>query len=147
MRDVGGQALGAERGRANDVAIEKKMTVPPCGGGQDRAVLAAGHVDADDGDVGRPAGGRDGRGQGQRVAGVGDDDGVGQSACRASSCGLALDRDDADAPAAPASAAAARDSEPDLPAPPRTATVGAWPARGILAARPGRPAPVRRRRP
>ena len=32
---------------------EKKMTVPPLGGGQDRAALAAGHVDADDGDVGR----------------------------------------------------------------------------------------------
>ena len=34
------------------------MTVPPLGGGQDRAALAAGHVDADDGDVGRAAGGR-----------------------------------------------------------------------------------------
>ncbi len=32
------------------------MTVPPLGGGQDRAALAAGYVDADDGDVGGAAG-------------------------------------------------------------------------------------------
>ena len=68
------------------------MTVPPLGGGQDRAALAAGHVDADDGDVGRAAGGGDGVAQGDRVAGVGDDDVVGEPGCRASrsasaSCG------------------------------------------------------------
>ena len=40
----------------NEVAIEKKITVPPCGGGQDRAALAAGHVHAHDRHVGRAAG-------------------------------------------------------------------------------------------
>ena len=44
------------RRRVNEVAIEKKITVPPVGGRQDRAALAAGHVHADDGHVGRSAG-------------------------------------------------------------------------------------------
>ena len=60
------------------MAIEKKMTVPPLGGGQDRAALAARDVDADDGDVGRPAGRGDRVAQRDRVAGVGDHDLVGE---------------------------------------------------------------------
>ena len=46
-------------------------------------MLAAGHVDADDGDVGRRAErALDGRGQRDRVARVGQHDGVGQPAGR-----------------------------------------------------------------
>ena len=56
------------------------MTVPPGRGGQDRAALAAGHVDADHGDVGRPPDGRRHRvAQGDRVAGIGDHHLVGEA--------------------------------------------------------------------
>ena len=55
------------------------MTVPPLGGGQDRAALAAGHVDTDDRDVGGAAGARRDRlAQRDRVPGVGDGDHVGE---------------------------------------------------------------------
>ena len=55
------------------------MTVPPLGGRQDRAALAAGHVDADDRDVGGAARARSTAvGQRDRVAGVGDRDHVGE---------------------------------------------------------------------
>ena len=95
-------------------------------------MLAAGHVDADDGDVGRLPADLDGRGQRHRVAGVGEHDLVGQPGGR-SAVGLGLDRHHADrATRRPARRAAASDSEPHLPAPPITATVGARPGRRSL---------------
>ena len=81
----------------NEVAIEKKITVPPWRGGQDRAALAAGHVHADHGDVGRAARPADRRGHADRVAGVGDHDLVGQpGAPRSAGSASPLVRDDAD---------------------------------------------------
>ena len=72
-RDVGGQALGAERGGRERRRHREEDDRAAVGGGQDRAVLAAGHVDADHGDVGRPAERLgDGLGQRDRVAGVGE---------------------------------------------------------------------------
>ena len=56
------------------------MTVPFGRGGQDRAALAAGHVDADHGDVGRPPDGRDHRvAQGDRIPSIGDHHVVGEA--------------------------------------------------------------------
>ena len=69
----------------------------------------------------------DGLGQPQRAAGVGDDDLVGQSRCRAAGRPRARTATTPMRRPAPASAAAASESEPDLPAPPRTHTVGATP--------------------
>ena len=54
-RDVGGQPLGAERGRGEAVAIEKKITVPPSAVARIAPCSQPGHVDADHGHVGRPA--------------------------------------------------------------------------------------------
>ena len=55
--------------------MEKKTTVPPSAVARTAPCSAPGHVDADDGDVGRRP---DRGGDGQRVGGVGDDDPVGQ---------------------------------------------------------------------
>ena len=72
------------------------MTVPPGDGRQDRAALAARHVDADHGDVGRPPGRRRHRvAQRDRVAGVGDHHVVGESGL-AEEGGLVLGGHDAD---------------------------------------------------
>ena len=60
---VGGHALGAQRRRGEAGGHREEDDGAALGGGQDGRLLAAGHVDADDGDVGRPAGGRDGLGQ------------------------------------------------------------------------------------
>ena len=90
-------------------------------------MLAPGHVDADDRDVGRAARRLDRRGQGHGVARVGERDGVGerrlgQQRRRSRSTGTTpMVR------AAPARRAAARASEPLLPAPPMTATTGGRP--------------------
>ena len=70
--DVGGQTLGAERGRAERGRHREEDDRAAVGRGQDRAALAARHVDADDGQVGRSAGGGHGVAQGDRVAGVAD---------------------------------------------------------------------------
>ena len=120
------------------------MTVPPSRGGQDRAVLAAGHVHADHGHVGRPAQGAGDRrrparpGRGRRPAPPGRPG-------RRRPAGRARPRSARPRPyAAPARRAAASDSEPDLPAPPMTATVLA-PVRAPDGP-PGRSAPARRRR-
>ena len=71
-RDVGGQPLGAERGGGERGGHREEDDGAAVGGGQDRAALAAGYVDADDRDVGRAAGRLDGGGQRDRVPGVGD---------------------------------------------------------------------------
>ena len=144
-RHVGGQALGAERGGAERRRHREEDHRAAVGGGQDRAVLAAGHVDADDGDVGRAAGRCDGRGQRDRVAGVGDRDlvgepgavqqvGLGLGAARRRSCGARRRR-----------CAAASDSEPDLPAPPITTTTAAATGSAPLDVLPHHPGGQRRR--
>src|SRR6478735_4968541 len=76
---VGGQALGAQGGGAEAGGHGEEDHGATLGGGEDRAALAPGGVDAHDGDVGRPAGGGDGVPQRDRVAGVGDRDGVGEA--------------------------------------------------------------------
>ncbi len=66
------------------------MTVPPSAVARIAPLLAAGHVDADDGDVGRAAGGRRRRrARRDRVAGVGDHHRVGQAGRRAAASRLA----------------------------------------------------------
>ena len=116
---VGGQPLGAQRGGGERGGHGEEDDRAALGGGQDRAALAAGHVDADDGDVGRAAGGgrprragRSGRGRRRRRP---------RRRARpvAQQRGLGLVRHDADrARGARVRRAAARLSEPDLPAPP-----------------------------
>ena len=70
---VRGQPLGAQRGGGETRRHREEDHRAAVGGGQDRAVLAAGHVHADHGDVGRPAQRRGHRrGQRHRVAGVGE---------------------------------------------------------------------------
>ena len=84
------------------------MTVPPLGGRQDGAALAAGDVDADHGDVGRAAGGAataSRRATGSRASATTTSS---ASPLSRSSVGLGLVRDDADRARAPASRAAAR---------------------------------------
>ena len=81
-RHVGGQPLGAERGGGERGGHREEDDGAAVGGRQDRAVLAAGHVDADHGDVGRAAGRGDRLGEGDRVAGVGERDLVGEAGAR-----------------------------------------------------------------
>ena len=95
-RDIGGQALGAERRCGERRRHREEDDRAALGGGQDGAVLAAGHVDADDGDVGAaPEPLLDGGGQRDRVAGVGERDLVGET-CGLQRGRLCLDRDDAE---------------------------------------------------
>src|SRR6478735_2259527 len=75
---VGGQALGAQGGGAEAGGHGEEDHRAALGGRQDGPALAAGDVDAHHGDVGRPAGGGDGVTERDRVAGVGDRDGVGE---------------------------------------------------------------------
>ena len=92
-------------------------------------MLAAGHVDADHRDVGRLAQGLvDGGGQRDRVARVGQRHDVGEPG-RRSALGLGLTTGTMPTVRRRLRArAAASESEPLLPAPPMTATVGACPA-------------------
>ena len=96
-----------------------------------------GDVDADDGDVGRAAGRRDGLREPEGRAGVGDDDLVGQAGGRSSSAS-ASNGHDADAARGPGGARRRRGrGEPDFPAAPSTATVGATPPGDVLGDDPG----------
>ena len=80
---VGGHALGPERGRGERGGHREEDHRAALGGGQHRAALAAGHVHADHGDVGRAAGRLDRGGQRDRVPGVRDHHLVGQPGARA----------------------------------------------------------------
>ena len=72
------QALGTERGRRERRGHREEHDSALLGGGQQGAALAARHVDADHGHVGRPTGSGNGARQRHRVAGVGDDHLVGE---------------------------------------------------------------------
>ena len=76
---VGGQALGPERGRSEVGGHREKDDRAALHGGEDRGLLTAGDVDTHDGEIGRAAHGRDGVGEPDGVASVGDDD-VGRQA-------------------------------------------------------------------
>ena len=130
MRDVGGQALGPERGRRerrrhreeDDGAAGRRWRgSAPCS--------QPGHVDADDGDVGRAARRLHGGGQRDRVAGVGERRRRRRAPAARSASASRSTGTTPIVRAAPARRAAASASEPLLPAPPMTATTGGrpWP--------------------